>query len=181
MPWPRFHFMAVPFTTALLLVSLALLTSGCTQAPATATPTPDTRAQDEQAIRDTEAAWVKAFATKEPAKAGAFYADDADSMLPDTPLMSGKQAILAGMKPELGDPNFSLVFAPTKIEIAKSGEIAYSKGWFKYTTTDPKTKKRVGQAGNYVEVYKKQADGTWKVEEDIATEETPLKAIKPGE
>jgi len=39
----------------------------------------------------------------------------------------------------------------------------------------------VGQSGNYVEVYKKQPDGSWKVEEDIATEETPLKALKPGE
>lgn len=167
--------------TALFLASLTLLLSGCMQAPATATPTGDTRALDEKAIRDCEAAWVKAFATKEPEKAAAFYADDAASMLPDTPLMAGKQAIIAGMKPELGDPNFSLVFAPTRVEIASSGDMAYSQGWFKYTTTDPKTKKRVGQAGNYVEVYKKQADGTWKVEEDIATEETPLQVLKPGE
>lgn len=150
------------------------------QAPPPAPAMPDTHALDEKAIRDTEAAWVKAFATKEPEKAAAFYADDAASMLPDTPLMTGRQAIIAGMKPELGDPNFSLVFAPTKIEIAKSGDIAYSQGAFEYTTTDPKTKKRVGQVGNYVEVYKKQADGTWKVEEDIATEETPLKALKIG-
>ncbi len=176
--------LAAPFSTTLFLVAsvlFALLSSGCMQAPAPATPTPDAHAQDEKAIRDTEAAWVKAFATKEPEKAAAFYADDAASMLPDTPLMTGKQAIVAGMKPELGDPNFSLAFAPTKVEIAKSGEIAYSQGWFKYTTTDPKTRKRVGQAGNYVEVYKKQADGTWKVEEDIATEETPLKVLKPAE
>lgn len=159
----------------------AVLQSGCMRAPTAATATPDTRALDEKAIRDTEAAWVRAFATKEPEKAAAFYADDAASMLPDTPLMTGRKAIIAGMKPELGDPNFSLVFAPTKVEIAQSGEIAYSQGTFKYTTTDPKTKKRVGQAGNYVEVYKKQADGTWKVEEDIATEETPLKPLKPGE
>ena len=157
--------------------SVTLIT-GCKQAPVTATAIPDTRAVDEKAIRDSEAAWVKAFATKEPAKAAAFYADDADSMLPDTPLMTGRQAILAGMKPELGDPNFSLVFAPAKVEIAKSGDIAYTQGRFAYTTTDPKTGKRVGQAGNYVEVYKKQADGTWKVEEDIATEETPLKPLK---
>ena len=168
--------------TALFLVaglSLAVLQSGCMKAPAPTPAAPDTRALDERAIRDAEAAWVKAFATKEPEKAEAFYADDADSMLPDTPLMAGKTAIIAGMKPELGDPNFSLVFAPTKVEIAKSGDIAYSKGTFKYTTTDPKTQRRVGQAGNYVEVYKKQADGTWKVQEDIATEETPLKPLKP--
>ena len=158
-------------------ILFALSASGCKQAPTAAIPTPDTRAQDEKAIRDNEAAWMKAFATKEPEKAAAFYADDADSMLPDTPIMAGKQAIIAGMKPELGDPNFSLVFAPAKVEIAKSGDIAYSQGKFQYTTTDPKTGKRVGQTGNYVEVYKKQADGTWKVQEDIATEEAPLKPL----
>jgi uncharacterized protein (TIGR02246 family) len=159
----------------------AVLQSGCARTPAAQTAMPDTRALDEKAIRDSEAAWVKAFATKEPEKAAAFYADDAASMLPDTPLMTGRKAIIAGMKPELGDPNFSLVFTPTKVEIAKSGDIAYSQGTFKYTTTDPKTGKRAGQAGNYVEVYKKQADGTWKVEADVATEETPLKVLKHGE
>jgi uncharacterized protein (TIGR02246 family) len=174
--------MRSPLTTLSFVAAAlsALLQSGCMQAPP-ATPVPTTHTDDEKAIRDTEAAWVKAFATKGPEKAAAFYADDAASMLPDTPLMTGRAAIIAGMKPELGDPNFSLVFAPTKIVIASAGDIAYSQGTFHYTTTDPKTKKRVGQSGNYVEVYKKQADGTWKVEEDIATEETPLKALKPGE
>lgn len=170
--------------TALFLVAaaaLALLQSACMKPPSSEAAMPDTRALDEKAIRESEAAWVKAFATKEPQKAAAFYADDADSMLPDTPLMAGRTAIVAGMKSELGDPNFSLVFAPAKVEIAKSGDIAYTQGAFKYTTTDPKTRKRVGQAGNYVEVYKKQPDGTWKVQEDIATEETPLKVLKPGE
>lgn len=173
-----FRSRAIVFLVAGVL--FAGMQLGCRQAP---TPEPaklDTTAANEQAIRDSEAAWVKAFATKEPAKAEAFYADDADSMLPDTPIMSGKEAILAGMKPELGDPNFSLVFAPKKVVIAKSADIAYSQGTFRYTTTDPKTKKRVGQSGNYVEVYKKQLNGTWKVEEDIATEETPLRALKDG-
>jgi ketosteroid isomerase-like protein len=170
--------------TALFLfagVLFSALQSGCRHAPAAATATSDTRALDEKAIRENEAAWVKAFATKVPEKAAAFYADDAASMLPDTPLMTGRKAIIAGMKPELGDPNFYLVFAPIKVEIANSGDIAYSQGTFTYTTTDPRTRKRVGQQGNYVEVYEKQPDGTWKVEEDIATEETPLMALKRGE
>jgi ketosteroid isomerase-like protein len=164
----------------LLLAGLAFVgfAAGCAQAPPAAAP--DTRAADEKAIRDSEAAWMQRFATKEPEKAEAFYADDAASMLPDTPLMTGKQAILAGMKPELGDPNFKLVFAPTKVEVSKASDIAYTQGTFEYTTTDPKTKKVVSQKGNYVEVYKKQADGTWKVEEDIATEEAPLAPVKAG-
>ena len=168
-----------PRTALFLAIGLLFgMQMGCMRSPSAATEMPDTRALDEKAIRDSEAAWVRAFATKEPEKAAAFYADDADSMLPDTPLMAGKKAIISGMKPELGDPNFTLVFAPTKVEIAKSGDIAYSKGWFKYTTTDPRTKNRVGQVGNYVEVYRKQTDGSWKIEEDIATEESPLKVLK---
>lgn len=164
-----------------LSVLCVALPSGCMRAATPAGETPEAYAKDVQAIRATEAAWVKAFATKEPAKAEAFYADDAASMLPDTPLMTGKAEILAGMKPELGDRNFSLTFAPSKIVIAQSGDIAYTQGRFRYTTTDPITGKRVGQWGNYVEVYKRQADGGWKVEEDIATEETPLRVLKPGE
>lgn len=170
---------------SLAVAACCLMPAACTTTTLTTTitttTTPDARAHDEQAIRDTEAAWAKAFATKVPEKAAAFYADDAASMLPDTPLMTGRKAIIAGMVPELGDPNFSLTFAPTKVDIAQSGDIAYTQGRFRYTTTDPKTKKVVGQWGNYVEVYKKQTDGTWKVEEDIATEETPLRVLKPGE
>lgn len=175
--------MLQPRTTSIFVavLLLALLPSACSRTPTAPMTAPDTRALDEKAIRDTEAAWMRAFATRQPQMAAAFYEDDAASMLPDTPLMSGKAAILAGMKPELGDPNFSLVFAPTKIEIAQSGEMAYSQGRFKYTTTDPITKKRVGQSGNYVEIYKKQPDRTWKVIEDIATQETPLHPLPPGE
>jgi ketosteroid isomerase-like protein len=139
--------------TALLLVAGVLCgmsQSGCMPAPKTETTVPDTRAQDEKAIRDAEAAWMAAFATKQPEKAAAFYADDADSMLPDTPLMAGKAAIIAGMKPELGDPNFSLVFAPSKVEIAKSGDIAYSKAesvWDRSATTSKSIKSKRMEPG----------------------------------
>ena len=148
----------------------------CAQAPPPAVP--DTRAADEQAIRDGETAWVKDFASKDVEKVAAHYANDAASMIPNLPLMSGKDAIRAGLKVEFADPNSNLEFHPTKIEISKGSDLAYSQGTFSYTGTDPKTKKIVMDKGNYVEVYKKQTDGTWKVEEDIATDEAPPAPVK---
>ncbi len=149
------------------------------QAPPPAPP--DTRAADEQAIRDGEAQWVKDFAAKDVEKVVSHYADDAASMIPDMALMTGKDAIRAGLKEEFSDPNASLNFHPTKVEVSKASDLAYSQGVYTFVSTDPKTKKMVTESGGYVEVYKKQPDGTWKVVEDIATQAappTPVKAAK---
>jgi uncharacterized protein (TIGR02246 family) len=151
---------------------------GCATAqPPTA---PDTRAADEQAIRDGEAQWVKDFAAKDVEKVAAHYADDGSSMIPLMTLMTGKDAIRAGLKQEFSDPNSSLDFHPTKVEASKSADLAYSQGTYAYTSTDPKTKKAMIEHGNYVEVYKKQADGSWKVAADIATQEIAPKPVEPA-
>jgi uncharacterized protein (TIGR02246 family) len=157
--------------------SLAFLL-GCSTAQPPAPP--DTRAADEQAIRDGEAQWVKDFATKDPEKVLAHYADNADSMIPEMKLMTGHDSIRAGLKDEFSDPNSTLDFHPDKVTVAKSGDLAYSQGTYNYTSTDPKTKKPVREHGNYVEVYKKQADGSWKVAEDIATQEAPPAPVAPA-
>ncbi len=151
---------------------------GCSTAQPPAAP--DTRAADEKAIRDGEAQWVKDFATKDPEKVLAHYADDADSMIPEMKLMAGHDSIRAGLKEEFSDPNSTLDFRPAKVVVAKSGEFAYSQGTYDYNSTDPKTKKTVKEHGNYVEVYKKQADGSWKVAEDIATQEAPPAPVAPA-
>jgi uncharacterized protein (TIGR02246 family) len=158
------------------IISVLVFQFGCT--PAQPPAAPDSRAADEQIIRDGEAAWVKDFAAKDVDKVAAHYADDGSSMIPDMALMTGKDAIRAGLKMEFADPNSSLDFHPAKVEVSKSGDLAYSQGRYTYTSTDPKTKKSVIEHGGYVEVYKKQADGSWKVVEDIATQEAPPAPIK---
>jgi ketosteroid isomerase-like protein len=152
---------------------------GCTQAPPPAPP--DTRAADEQAIRDSEATWVKEFAAKDVDKVVAHYADDAASMGTNAPLATGTVAIGVGVKELLADPKFVLDFHATKVEVSKGGDLAYTQGTFTFTGTDPKTKKVMNEKGNYVEVYKKQPDGSWKVVEDISSDDslpTPAKATK---
>jgi uncharacterized protein (TIGR02246 family) len=156
-------------------LTLALALFGCTQAPPP--PPPDTRAADEKTIRDMETAWVKEFAAKDIDKIAAHYADDATIMLSNAPVMVGKDAFRAGMKDFLADPKSSLDLRTVKVAVSKD-DLAYSQGTYAVTVTDPKTKKVLAEKGSYVEVYKKQADGSWKVVEDINTPEAPAAPAK---
>ena len=56
--------------------------------------------------------------------------------------------------------------ATSKIEVARSSDIAYETGAYELTTTEAK-KQPVISTGKYVLVWKKQDDGKWKIAEDI--------------
>ena len=158
-----------------MLVSLLLLafTTACTQAPP-----PDTHAADVQALKDTDAAWIKVMAAKDLEKTMSYYADDASVLWPNAPTINGKDAIRAALKPFFDDPSFAFTCQASRIEVAKSGDLGYTQGTYTMTTTDPKTKKPVTDKGKYAEVYKKQADGSWKAVADMDSSDTPLPA--PG-
>lgn len=145
---------------------------GCTQAPPPAPP--DTRAADEKAVRDMEVAWGKEYTGKDLDKVMAHYADDASALMPNTPIRTGKDSIRPLFKDLLADPNFALDIQTVKVEVAKSGDVAYSQGAYSFVSTGPK-KKPITEKGKYVEVYKKQADGTWKVVEDMNNPDAPAK------
>jgi len=156
------------------VIGLSLLLAGCSDTPA---PAPDTSAADQKAIKDGEIAWTADFAAKDPDKLVAHYADDATLLMPDTPLMSGKGAIRAGLTPILADKNFSLSFTNSAVGVSKSGDLGYTQGTYTMTMTNPKTKKAVTENGKYVTVYKKQADGSWKAIEDINNADAPATPV----
>jgi uncharacterized protein (TIGR02246 family) len=152
-------------------VALAVLIAGC--APATPPVAPDTRDADAKAIRQLEADWSQSFATKDVEKATAFYADDASLFNSGMPIVTGKANIANTWKPYLSDSNFALSFSPDKVVVSKSGDMASTQGSYSLTYTDPKTKKQVSEKGKYVEVYMKQADGSWKDVSDISNADGP--------
>jgi uncharacterized protein (TIGR02246 family) len=169
----------MPGSVKLLPLLLIGFQIGCSQAPAPAPAPPDTRAADEKTIRDGETAWVKDFTSKDMDKIVAHYADNASVLMPDAPVMNGKDAIRAGLKDAIADPKFSLDLTTAKVEVSSvGGDLAYSQGTYAVTGTDSKTKKVTTEKGKYVEVYKKQADGSWKIVEDINNADPPAKPAK---
>jgi ketosteroid isomerase-like protein len=68
-------------------------------------------------------------------------------------------------------PTSKLTFSADRVELSSSGDLATTKGSYTLTVTNPKTKKPVEDKGSYMTVYKKQADGNWKVIEDMTASE----------
>ena len=101
------------------------------------------------------------------------YSDDAALASPDSNLVSGKDAIAKELSGFTSDPNFRLEFASNRVQIANSGDLAYTRGQYTMTTTDPKTKGPFTSKGYYLTVWQKQADGSWKAVEDFVTTGAP--------
>lgn len=62
----------------------------------------------------------------------------------------------------MSDPNFKQTFSPDRVDVAKSGDLAVSRGHFSMTMTDTAANKVQEIPGSYLTVYKKESDGSWK-------------------
>ena len=154
----RTVFLTLPAFTALVL-------SACGQA--------DNHQAIVQALKDNEAQWNNDFAAKDADKLVAHYAENAVLMSPGMPAVNGKAEIHKVFMEMVGDPALSLQFQPSRIEVAQSGDMAFTQGSYQMTMTDPASKKVIHDHGSYVTTYSKQADGSWKAVADIATSEVP--------
>jgi uncharacterized protein (TIGR02246 family) len=167
-------------TLAVVLVAAFFAVSCVSQNTTAPAEPPDTRVQDEMAIRDTSKQWAAAAQAKDPEKFVSFYADDAVLMLGGAPELSGKAAIRDSVTSMMKDPAFALSFETAGVEVAKSGDYAVERGPFTITTTEEKTKKPVTAKGNGVVVWKKQADGSWKAHVDVPVVGPPEAPAPPA-
>lgn len=151
---------------------IALMATACNK-PA------DTHDADVQAIKDTEAQWNRDWQAKATDKIAEHYADDAMQITPGMAPIQGKEAIAGALKQMTADPAIALTFKPSRVEVAKSGDLAYTEGSYQLTVTDPVSKQVVHDHGNYVTTYRKAADGTWKAVLDITASEVPPPAPPP--
>jgi uncharacterized protein (TIGR02246 family) len=155
-------------------IGLLALLAGCSDTPA---PPADTSAADVKTIKDGEKAWAGYWASRDLDKIVNLYADNASVLVPDLPIMQGKEAIRAGLKDMMADKNLMFSSATATAEVSKSGDLAYTQGTYSMTATNPKTKKAETEIGKYVTVYKKQADGSWKAIEDINNADAPAASV----
>jgi ketosteroid isomerase-like protein len=118
----------------------------------------------EQTIRDLDEQWSAAAGAKDIDKTVSFYSDDAIVMPPNAPPATTNDAIRKIWKDLLTDAKIS--WKTKKVEVAQSGDLAFSSGAYEVTLNDP-TGKTVNDRGKYLEVWKKQANGMWKCVADI--------------
>ena len=143
----------------------ACFATACTQ-PQPAAP-PDTRVADEAAIRAADADFAKFAAAKDVDKAVALYQDDAVAFAPGVPAVIGKDNIHKFISGFLASPGLQVSIHIASVDVARSGDIAIDRGTVDSTTTDKKGKAAT-QTIEYVLVWKKQADGSWKIAADTS-------------
>jgi ketosteroid isomerase-like protein len=148
-----------------LLLAMSVM-AGCAQEPAQPPPPPDTRAADEAAIKAAATEWGKAAAARDVEKTLSYYADDASMFPPNMPIATGAEARRKMWTEMLAPPDLAFSITTTKVEAARSGDIAYETGSFEESFKDKKGKP-MKVVGKYVVVWKKQANGQWKAVCDI--------------
>lgn len=147
-------------------------------APATATlagsPAPDAAAV-RQAIDAANARLDSAIVRNDTATLASFYADDAILMMAETPAARGHDAIaktFAGMGSALKASSFKLQTQ----DVIVAGDYAIETGAYDLMGhPTAKGAKPVHGVGKYVVVWKKQADGSYKILRDIANSDQPMK------
>ena len=136
-------------------VVLASLVAGCHGSSAVDVGT------ERQAILEADRAWAAAAAAGDVQKLSAFWADDAINFFPDRPVAVGREGIADLVKKNRSVPGFSLSWTPREAVVSESGDIGYSYGTFDLAFETPAGEK-VTKTGNYVCIWKKQHDGSWK-------------------
>ncbi len=138
-------------------------------------PAADTKSAIEKALRDLDAQWSAAAGAKDLDKTVSFYSNDAIVMPPNASTATTQETIRKIWQDLLASPGLVISWKATKVEVAKSGDLACLSGTYELIMNDL-SGKLVNDHGKYVEVWEKRADGKWKCGADIWNSDLPASA-----
>ena len=156
---------SISLVLCLATVVTVLVSCGTAKPPA---PAPvDTRAQDEAAIRAAAQDWGKAIEDKNLEQTLSYYADDAWVYPQNAPVAKTADQRRSVWMAFFATPGASDMEGDiTRVEVARSGDLAVEYGTFAMTMNN-KRGKPITENEKSVTTWKKQADGKWKAIADI--------------
>lgn len=140
-----------------LVVSMALFAGACGP-PVDATP-------DPSVLIDADRAFAAAVAEGGSEAWASWFADDGAMIQPGVGEIRGRDEILARMA-GLDEPGVLLSWEPLRAEIAASGELGWTTGSYRSVRPGADGEVVTGR-GRYVTIWRRQADGFWKVAIDL--------------
>jgi len=97
------------------------------------------------------------------------YTEDAVVLPPNSPALQGWDAIRSYILTEGVVSDFKVQM----VEIEGRGDLAYVRGIYSMTVTPPGASGPTKDTGKYIEIWRKQADASWKVIRDIFSSDLP--------
>jgi uncharacterized protein (TIGR02246 family) len=156
-------------------IVLFLLLLGACQPAADPGPAMLTDA-DKVAIDAKTQAFVNGVNAGDWAAVAATYTEDAILLPPNAPAVRGPSAIEAFFAefPPISD------FTITNTEVEGAGDVAYVVGTYSMTIT-PEGAEPIHDTGKFIEIRKKQADGSWPLHRDMYSSDAPAPAPPPAQ
>jgi len=130
-------------------------------------------AAERDALMKADADWNTAMGSKNIDEFMKFVADDAVLMPPNTPAAGGGEGIRAWVGQMMQMPGFSVSWTATNADVAASGDLGYTTGTYQASMGMPDGS-TMPDNGKFATVWKKQADGSWKVVVDIFNSDVPM-------
>ncbi len=161
----------LPLRARAATATLTALLLACAPADTPATDTASSTATTDVAavravIEAANATWATSLVAADVPAILANYADDGVMMQSGMPAVSGRAAIEEAMKGMVAAMKVDSA-AFTMNDLKVSGDLAVETGSYRMTMT-PTGGAPMNDAGKYVTVWQKQADGSWKVIRDIS-------------
>jgi ketosteroid isomerase-like protein len=142
----------------------------CADTPDETTP-PLQDAPDPEVLMQADREFAAAVAEGGSEAWADWFAEDGAMIQPGVGEITGREAILARMG-SLDAPGVSLRWEPLRAEIAASGDLGWTTGTYVSEGPGPDGEVARGE-GRYVTIWRRAADGTWKVGMDLGNPTSP--------
>jgi len=147
-----------------ILAVILMVAAGC--APKADNP------KDVAAIKEMSTAWGQAATKGDVTALAGQFADDAVRLFPNAPMIAGKEAIAKTIQATIDRYRQEETDVAEDVHVV--GDLGYAVGTYVYRATA----KVPGEAliedkGKYVDIYRRQSDGSWKIIVDIPNSDLP--------
>ena len=128
--------------------------------------------KDVAAIKEMSTAWGQAATKGDLAVLAGQFADDAVRLFPNAPVIAGKEAIAKTIQATIDRYRQEETDVAEDVHVV--GDLGYAVGTYVYKAAA----KVPGEAviedkGKYVDIYRRQSDGSWKIIVDIPNSDLP--------
>jgi uncharacterized protein (TIGR02246 family) len=120
----------------------------------------------KKVLEDFDAAYNAAFNRGDAAGCAALFTEDVAMLPPGQPMTRGKRAFEELYRSRM-DNTSGGTHSNQLVEYGVEGDLAYQVGTYAITGTDPP------EQGKFVNILRRQADGTWKVAVSIFNSDKP--------
>ena len=110
--------------------------------------------------------WLDAMTANDAAALAQLVTSDVILMPPHQPPVTGREGVVDWFSDVVKQARTVAVAVPQR-EVIVSGDVAIERGTFTWKVAPTASPSQIEDRGNFLAIWRRQADGSWKVERQI--------------